>query len=279
MKNALIRLRENLSLMNQSQRAAAEYIIAHPDLVRSYTVYDLAKESFVSCATIVRMCKVLGFHGYKDFHRSLQTELAIQDEQLSLSAEDLTKDDSISDIIRKITFKNVQSLLETERLMDPDVLLQCVQLMRKAQRVLFFGLGASFIVARDFYLKLLRVNKECVLNEDWHLQLLSARNSTKDDVAIVFSYSGKTREIIECQKVLKDNQTPIIVITRPVETEVSKMATLELYTTANESLFRSAATSSRISQLNIIDVLYTAFANSEFDYSEKQYKKTHIQKG
>jgi DNA-binding MurR/RpiR family transcriptional regulator len=36
--------------------------------------------------------------------------------------------------------------------------------------------------------------------------------------------------------------------------------------------------SSRISQLNIIDILYTAYANSEYDYAMAELKKTHIKK-
>ena len=53
---------------------------------------------------------------------------------------------------------------------------------------------------------------------------------------------------------------------------------MHLYTTANESLFRSGSMSSRISQLNIIDILYTAYANSEYDYAMAELKKTHIKK-
>ena len=36
--------------------------------------------------------------------------------------------------------------------------------------------------------------------------------------------------------------------------------------------------SSRISQLNIIDILYTAYANRQYEYSLKQLRKTHIKK-
>ena len=45
-----------------------------------------------------------------------------------------------------------------------------------------------------------------------------------------------------------------------------------------DRLFRSAAMSSRISQLNIIDILYTAYANRQYEYSLKQLRKTHIKK-
>lgn len=74
------------------------------------------------------------------------------------------------------------------------------------------------------------------------------------------------------------NGTPIIAITRCVASPVAELADYKLYTTANESTFRSGAMSSRISQLNIIDILYTAFANREYEYCLEQLSKTHIRK-
>ena len=47
---------------------------------------------------------------------------------------------------------------------------------------------------------------------------------------------------------------------------------------SNESLFRTGAMSSRISQLNIIDILYTALSNLTFDASLDQLSRTYIQK-
>ena len=79
-------------------------------------------------------------------------------------------------------------------------------------------------------------------------------------------------------KALKANKTPIIAITRCVNSPVSELANQKLYTTANESIFRSGAMSSRISQLNIIDILYTALANEQYEESLDQLSRTHIYK-
>ena len=158
------------------------------------------------------------------------------------------------------------------------MLRDCVALLHKARVIYLFGLGASLCAAKDAYLKFLRLNKLCIINEDWHSQILQARNATREDVAIVVSYSGVTQEIIECMQELKRNGTPIIAITRCVQSPVSELADHKLYTAANESLFRSGAMSSRMSQLNVIDILYTALANEEYEISLNQLSKTHIRK-
>ena len=79
-------------------------------------------------------------------------------------------------------------------------------------------------------------------------------------------------------KIMKENKTPIIAITRCVNSPVSELADQILYTTANESIFRTGAMASRTSQLNIIDILYTALANDSYEQTLEQLSKTHIHK-
>ena len=134
------------------------------------------------------------------------------------------------------------------------------------------------MAAQDAYLKFLRLNKLAIINEDWHSQILQAKNADHRDVGIVISYSGATTEVVECMKILKENKVPVIAITRCVNSPVSELADQKLYTTANESVFRSGAMASRTSQLNIIDILYTALANDAYAASLEQLSRTHIQK-
>lgn len=278
MKNTLLLLRENSRLMNNSDRKIAEYILAHTEQVAQMNIQELAKASFTSASTIYRMCCNLGFRGYKDFKESLIYDVAMRSRDNKFENEDIQRTDTMDMIIEKVTYKNVISLEDTRSLMDAHNLEQCVSLLAGARTVLLFGIGASFGVARDAYLKFLRINKSCVVNEDWHSQLLTARNSRPDDLAIVISYSGETSEILECMREMRKNRTPIITITRFVTSPAAKLSDYTLYTAANESLFRNGAMSSRISQLNVIDILYTAYAYQQYDETLAQLSKTHIYK-
>ena len=162
--------------------------------------------------------------------------------------------------------------------MDVNVLQSCLEMIKKARRICLFGLGASLVAAQDAYLKFLRLNKLAIINMDWHSQILQAKNADHRDLGIVISYSGATTEMVECMKIMKENKTPIIAITRCVNSPVSELADQLLYTTANESVFRSGAMASRTSQLNIIDILYTALANDQYEMSLEQLSRTHIRK-
>ena len=278
MSNALLRLRELSKSFSSTEREIAEIILKNPAMVVDQSIHELARNTFSSASTIVRLCNHIGYSGYKEFRWAVTYELAQREQNRKIEQKEIDRSDSLEEIIEKVTYLNIVSLEETRSLLDVNVLQACVERLKKARVVYLFGIGASLCAAKDAYLKFLRLNKLCIINEDWHSQLLQARNATEEDVAIVISYSGATVEVIECMKALKENKTPIIAITRFVQSPVSDLADYKLYTSANESVFRSGAMSSRLSQLSVIDVLYTALANDSYEQTLEQLSKTHIHK-
>ena len=278
MSSPLLKLRERSKLFSPTEQEIVAHILENPRMVADMTIHELAKHTFSSASTIVRLCHHTGYAGYREFRRAVTQELAVREQTKKVEQKEVSHSDSLREIIDKITYKNIVSLEETMALMDEEVLRACVELIRNARVIYLFGMGASLCAARDAYLKFLRLNRLCVINEDWHSQLLQARNAKPEDLGIVISYSGATVEVVECMKALKENRTPIIAITRCIDSPVAELADQKLYTTANESIFRSGAMSSRMSQLNIIDILYTALANQQYEESLEQLSRTHIRK-
>lgn len=278
MKSALIRMREIEEFSSNTEKTIIKYIIKNPGKVIEYSIHELAIKTYSSPATILRLCKKIGFSGYREFRMAISYELAMQEKSYSEEKKEITKLDNIHEIVEKITYKNIISIEDTKKLMDFQTLEKIVDLIYRSKMISLFGIGSSLYVARDAYLKFLRLGKSCSVNEDWHSQLVQARNMKKEDLGIVISYSGQTVEMIECMKAMRENETPIVSITRYGASPIGDMSTYSLYVAANESIFRSGAMSSRISQLNIIDILYTAYANKTYDYSLDRLSKTHIYK-
>ena len=278
MSSPLLKLREKSRLFSSTEQEIVSKILEDPKIVVNMSIHELAKYTFSSASTIVRLCHHTGYAGYKDFRKAVTYELAMREQSKKEEQKEISYADSLQDIVDKITYKNIVSLEETRALVDLDTLRACLDMIHQARVIYLFGLGASLCAAKDAYLKFLRLNKICIINEDWHSQVLQARNARAEDLGIVISYSGATVEVIECMKALKENKTPIIAITRCVDSPVAELADQKLYTTANESIFRSGAMSSRISQLNVIDILYTALANDKYEESLEQLSKTHIRK-
>lgn len=264
--------------MSGTEATIAKYICAHPEEAAHLTVRELADRTYSSPSSVVRLCRFVGFDGYKEFRQELLLDVHSLGETGSHEEAELDGTATIPDIIASITKRNIQCLQDTQYLLNAEEVTACVELIRRARTILLFGIGASLCVARDAYLKFLRVDKPCILNDDWHSQLLQARNATGEDVGIVFSYSGQTAEMIECIKALRENGAPVIAVTRSAPSPVAKLADYRLHTATNEFTFRIGALSSRIAQLNVVDVLYAGFVNAEYDYCMKRFVKTHIYK-
>lgn len=278
MKSALIKLREVEHSLSNTEANIARYIQENPESATTLTVRELADATYSSPSSVVRVCQSIGFKGYKEFREVLILELAMLGQELSHEETDVTVDDPMDKIIEKVTFNNIRSLEDTMHLLNIETLNACVNLLISSHTIHLFGIGASFCIAKDTYLKFLRLNKPCIVNEDPHSQILQAKNSSPEDVAIIFSYGGQTAEMVNCINIMKQNHTPCIAITRFSPSPVAKLADYILYVAANETLFRSAAMSSRVSQLNIVDILYTGFTTRQHEYTMKQLVHTHIQK-
>ena len=256
MKSALLRLRQNRDSMSATERAVSDYLLSHQGEAMGLSIHQLAEKTFSSPSTVIRMCQRIGFAGYKEFRQAVTCEMAVRRMSPEQGCREVTRSDSLDDIVDKVTCKNIMSLEDSKNLIDTETLQRCVELLRECRTVLLFGLGASLCAARDLNLKLLRLSKPCVVNDDWHAQLLQAKNAASDDLAVVVSYSGETVEVIECMKALRERGAPIIAITRQMSSPVAELSDYRLYTTDNEATFRSGAMSSRISQLNIIDATH-----------------------
>ncbi|WP_312652353.1 MurR/RpiR family transcriptional regulator [Proteiniclasticum sp.] len=278
MKSVLVRLQEYTGKASGAEKGIVGYLLEHPDKVSSLSIHELAEVTYSSASTIIRLCRKLGFDGYRDLNKSLVYELALRKSSYDERSSEISREDSLEEIVAKVTYKNIVSLEDTRKLLDMDVLRKCVEMIMEAKTICLFGMGSSLLVAKDAYLKFLRINKPCIISEDWHAQLLQARNMTKDDVAIAISYSGMTEEVIRCVAAAKEKGAPIIAITRFEENPIALMANYNLSVAATEFMFRSGAMSSRIAQLNIIDILYTAYINREYEQNLRQFQRTHIEK-
>lgn len=278
MKSVLIRLQEYSGRASGAEKGVIKYWLEDPENAVKCSVHELAERTYSSASTIIRLCRKLGFQGYKDFHKSLIYEVAVRKSTNAEKKKEISREDSLEAIVEKVTYKNISSLENTKKLLDLQMVEACVDLICKCKTICLFGIGSSLLVAKDAYLKFLRINKPCLISEDWHAQLLQARNITKDDLAIAISYSGLTEEVLKCVKTAKEKGAPIIAITRFEDTPLSRLADYNLSVAATEFIFRSGAMSSRIGQLNIIDILYTAYINRQYDTSITQFQRTHIDK-
>ena len=278
MKNALILLQEYSASASPAEQGLIRFILNAPETAANSNIKQLSSLSYTSQSTIVRLCTKIGFSGYREFRNVLYGELEALKRIIRDDDPEISVSDSIGDIASKVTMANIKSLEETLHLFDVETIDKCVSLIYGCRTLGLFGVGAGLVVARDAYMKMLRINKPCVFNDDWHNQRLQAQNLGKEDLAIVISYSGRTREVVDCTRILAKNNCPIIAITQNDASPVAQLSSYNIYIPSTEQVLRSGAMSSRMAQMNVIDVLYTAYAFRKFDGLKQRLAETYIQK-
>lgn len=278
MKIVTIKLKDYYIDATDTEKIIIDYILREPKKTVNLTIHELAEMTYSSSSTIIRLCKKCGYEGYRDFSKQLTYEIAVREDYRQKRQLEINKTDGIDDVINKISQNNILSLEESRKTIDSETVTKSIGIIDQAERIFIFGIGASFLVAKDLHMKLARVNKMAHINEDWHTMLLMSKNVSKNDVVIIISYSGKTTEMITCLQVAKENGATIIAITKEEATEISTKADLNMYVPAKEFSFRSGAMSSRIAQLNIVDILYTSYISKKFDGLREVLEKTYIDK-
>ncbi len=278
MKSLLSYIQSYLRQATESEKQILQFWLEQPEKSSRLSIRELAAETYTSASSIIRLCQKLDFKGYKELRAALIYETAVREKENHREISDLSKEDSLEDIIEKVTLRNIASLKSTAQNLDPKHLRDCLDLIEKARVIHLFGLGTSLLAAKDLSLKLIRINRLCMIQDEWHVQLLMAKNITMQDVAILFSYSGMTQEMIQCAALIKESGAKLISVCGFEKSTIAKMADYNLAVVTNEHIFRSGAMSSRIAQLNVVDILFKAFINRNYEASLKQVTKTHIQK-
>ena len=270
MANVFIKLNSYIQSATPSEKEIINYILNNYREVIREDVRTLAKKTFSSASTIVRMCKKLGYTGFADMKNELIYEVALTESNKKQLNKNVGDTHNVSDTIEMILEKTQTSLTNTSKLQNEEDILQVLDLIENSENINLFGMGSSLLAARDMKQKFLRVGKVLNIDDDWHIQYLFAKNSDPTTLAIIFSYSGNTKEIIDCVKVLKQNSSKIVAITGFLNSYVAKNSDIILQVAPSENIPRPGAFSSRISQLHIIDILYNIYIHRHYDkYMEK----------
>jgi DNA-binding MurR/RpiR family transcriptional regulator len=256
----------------ESEKKIASYILYNPSAVLTMTAAELGDASSTSSSAVIRLCKSLNLSGFQELKMRILGDINSLHEA---SYSDIKKNDTVTSIMQSLRNNAIKSIDETMQFLNEETLKNCVELINKADTILIYGMGASFLAAKDAQQKFIRVNKSCYAMEDTHLNATMIANLAKNDLVIGISTSGETKETIRLVELANLRNINTIGITKYGKSTLGKLSKYNLYTPSSiETPFRSAATASRMSQLYIIDVLFMCYATSKYDSAINYLKNT-----
>lgn len=271
MENILMKM-ARVKDLSPSERHVVDYILTNYRDACSMGIVELAEKTFTSTTTVKRLCRKLGVESYTSFRMLLsaaQDGYAYRQDASSGEQVPLERYDSVGEVLEKVSRQNVSSIQQTASLIDPQALEQVVARMTQAHRIDFYGVGSSYVVALDAQMKCMRLKIPSTAYNDRLSMLTGAGAYTEGALAFLLSHTGESDDMVELARALCRHKVPTVAITSAGNSTLSELCLYCLRVDGGQGMDGLDGMSSRIAALNMIDVLFTALRNTNYErYSD-----------
>jgi RpiR family carbohydrate utilization transcriptional regulator len=252
----LSQLTNRLGELGPAERRVAAAVAASPQPVTQMSLATLCGLASVSEPTVIRLCRKIGCTGFPDFKMRLAQELAAG---ASFVHQEIEHGDALADVAPKIVRSTISALTGLLDTLDLAAMERAVAALSRAHRIDFFGTGPSSTPAREAQQKFLPLDVPAVYHSDTHLQIMSTVALRPTDVAVCFSYTGQTADIVRCATLAAEAGATVIGVTRRTSALAARSTILVPVDTPDDT-FVYSPTTMRLAHLVVVDILSTGVA-------------------
>lgn len=250
--------------LTYGENQIANFVIHNPDFITRNTITAIANEIGVSETSINRFCKKVGFKGFNDF------KIAFAQDAFYRNMQAKKKERREINPIDALALDYNELIVNTSALITEEQLLQIVELLKDARRILLFGLFDSYLAASALKnrLSIIGILSEAV--SDSRAMKIAASQCGSQDVVIAFSRSGSTKEIVDAVSIAQVNQAKTVAITCYDSSPITENAVQAIIVPDKISVSNSALMSNHITFLFVVDVIMNMFISSDKKYLKKK---------
>jgi RpiR family transcriptional regulator, carbohydrate utilization regulator len=260
----LDRIRAAIPALPPAEQRVARLLLSDARGFASLPVSELSARANVSKPTVVRFCRSVGYDGLADFKLKLAGSV---NEGVPFVHRSVDVDDKAGDLVIKVIDNAVSALLKYRNAATGHAIERAIaalaQAARSAQRIEFYGVGNSGIVAQDAQHKFFRLGVSGSAVCDGHVQIMSASMLKAGDCAVIISNSGRSRDLVDVAEIAQRKGATVIVITAsgsPLAHLAQQPGHILLAADHPEDWDRYSPMVSRLLHLMIIDILTTGVA-------------------
>lgn len=256
-KGSLIDLvRSRRDSLSRAEQRVAELVLQKPRWVVNAPIGDIATAAEVSQPTVIRFCRSLGFKGLSDFKLSLASGVS---GTVPIRHSQVSHGDEASALSAKVLDNTVSGIVRFRDALPPEAIERATQMLSRARRIEFFGMGNSAVVAQDGQHKFLRFGVPTTAHSDPYVQQMAAGLLGPGDVVVAISGGGHLPEMLRCVELAISTGAEVIAITAG-GSPLSKHASVCIPVNHGENSPQFIAMVSRILHLLVIDVLAVGVA-------------------
>ena len=268
-----LRLQQDLT---NTEKRIADYILENLTMIPAINVAELAKNTYTSHSSVIRLSQKMGYEGFRDF-RVAVSEIAHSDMYRSNPVDanfPFLPQDSTKEIAKKIADLTMNTVQRTYAQLDEQILDEAADLLANAERIFLFAQGDSQIRARSFQNKLVKINKFLIIADEYADEDWNAASLTSKDCAIFITYRARVSQYERMLKHFLNENVPSILITGNNQSNLIPLATQSIVFTQEELDFLKVSTfSSQIAFEYILDTLFSLLYAKNFQENLTDFKK------
>lgn len=267
-----------------TEKRIADYTLKNITEIPHIYIEDLARRTYASHSAVIRLCKKLGYTGFRDF--KLAISKAVYSQQHTLGAINANfpfdPNDTPMEIAKKMADLSIDTIQKTQAQLSNELLIEAVDILSTAERIFLFSIGDSQIRARSFQNKLIKIDKFLILADEYGDESWNAVSLTEKDCALFISYAGRNKQYQKILHYFQEKNVPTILLTGNDKSELTQLAQLPIVVVQDEYDFAKVATfSSQVSFEYVLDTLFSILYAQEYEKHliEHKQKQAIIQKG
>lgn len=250
----LARIEQNLNSLTTAERRVADWVLGNSHQVVALPLARIAAAAGVSEPTVVRFCRSVGSKGFSDFKVRVAQDLASSE---TLMHADVRPGDDANDILAKVMGDSIRELSSVRRSLDAARIEEAVTALARAQRIDFYGVGASGIVVADAQNKFFRLGVPCTAYSDAPTMQQAAAVADERVAVIAVSRTGDSAPVVQACRRAASNGARVIAITAPLSPLAAAVHTAILLDVREDTGVYTPM-SSRLAQLAVLDVIQVA---------------------
>jgi DNA-binding MurR/RpiR family transcriptional regulator len=237
------------------------------------SIQELSSLTYTSTTSVLRLCRKLGFSGFKDFKLQLLRDYdryAQRGRSVNVNMPFDGRDTDL-EVMQKIASLTKDTVTACQTLLSQTVVKDVVGRMLAARNVLGVAVSDSFLRLTDFQNKMLKINVYVELTNLQPEQAFLCTHATPDDLALLVSYSGKTAEVVHDALILKDRGVPSVAITSDAQSPLASLVDCVMPLPNDEnSRMANYTLSSQIAIEYALNVLFACIYKTQY-YQSRQH--------
>lgn len=263
------RIRTRYSLLSGATQRIADYLLAADlPIIKDVNVNSLAKATGTSASTVTRFCRMLGYEGFSEFKFFINKEILSEHSK----TEKLKTGDSASEVKQKVAELIVQSISMTELKIDNGQLEKAIGAIRRAETVLFLGMGASSGIAETAAGMMLCSGVRSFSCQDPLTQLRQIGYLKPGDVVVGLNSQGRSRDLFDAFTEAKKRGAVCIAIATFPDSPLAAAADICLGTAVKEERFMQLSMA-MVCQLYVIECLQVGLIMGNMESSREKLQE------